>query len=134
MTALSPFFRTVRMGMTRRLAGGMSTVDGEIKRMLKSDWEAVEESDPDGAGALRKACEKALAENATKIAEGMARKAAEGNVLCGRFLDDRAAEHREKREAQSRKPKRSLATEWASEPEWTEEDEAAAKAEQSKTV
>lgn len=109
-------------------------MEQEIERMLKSDWEAVEESDPDGAGALRKACEKALAENAMAIAEGMARKAAGGSVPCGTFLDDRAIEHKKLSEAQSRKPKRSLAMEWASEPEWSEEDEAAMNAEQSKTV
>jgi len=107
-------------------------MEQEIEQTLKN-WETRGENDPDRSGALRKACAKVLAENATRIAEGIAKKAAEGNVECARFLEDRAKEHREC-EAQARTPKRSLAREWANEPEWTEEDEAAMSAEQAKTV
>lgn len=102
--------------------------------MLKSDWETIEASDPDGAGAIREESAKVLAANAPRIVEGMAKKAAEGSVPCATFLDDRAKEHKELSEALVRKPKRSLATEWAHEPEWTEEDEAAMRAEQTKSA
>lgn len=115
----------------------MKTLDDamerEIEQRLKG-WPTSGEDNPEGTAALRKASAEASRKYSTLIAEGMAKKACEGNVRCAEFLDDRAREHKELIEARTRKPKRSLATEWAHEPEWTDEDDAAAKAEQRKSV
>jgi hypothetical protein len=69
--------------------------------------------------AMRQAAANVLREKCSPIANGMAEKAAQGDVRCARFLCDLANEDKELTLAQEKRVKRSLATEWANEPEWT---------------
>lgn len=73
--------------------------------------------------ALREAAAKLLRENAAEIAEILCKRAVEGDEGCQEHLCDLAREHLELSKAKRKGAKRSLATEWANEPEWTEEDE-----------
>lgn len=71
---------------------------------------------------MRSAAAKALCEACDRIASGMAKKAEDGDVRSARFLCDLADEDQEISVAQEKQQaKRSLATEWANEPEWTPE-------------
>lgn len=69
--------------------------------------------------AMRQAAANALRDKCNPIANGIAEKAAQGDVRCARFLCDLANEDKERTLAQEKKVKRSLATEWANESEWT---------------
>jgi len=81
-----------------------------------------------GISAMRAAAAKVLFENAPEIAAMHLAKALKGDERSLTILRDLAREHKEFSKAERKGPKRSLATEWANEPEWTEEDERAAKA------
>jgi hypothetical protein len=81
-----------------------------------------------GIDALRAASERFLREKALLIAEMLGQRAVAGDETCMKLLCDLAEEHKELSQAKKKGAKRSLATEWANEPEWTEEDERAAQA------
>lgn len=68
--------------------------------------------------AMRTAAANALHKDCDLIASGMAKKAAEGDTRSARFLCDLANERKELTAAQQKHVRRSLATEWANEPEW----------------
>ena len=82
-----------------------------------------------GMDALRAEAARVLLENASLFAEMLGKKAIEGDKICLKFLCELAREHMELSKAESKGPKRSLATEWMNEPEWTDEDERAARGE-----
>jgi hypothetical protein len=71
--------------------------------------------------AVRESVAKAFREHSDEIAEGLLGKCKEGNVQAIKLGYELASENKELVVAQERKaaPKRSLATEWANEPEWT---------------
>ena len=71
-----------------------------------------------GSDAMRKAAAEALRVHCVAIANKLAEKAAQGNVQCARLLLDLADQEKELNLAQGQRVKRSLATEWANQPEW----------------
>ena len=93
------------MGLRFDCGAGTDAIEGKVK-----EQEAIDAMRAAAAHALRKDCDI--------IASGMAKKAAEGDTRSGRFLCDLANEHKELTAAQQKRVKRSLATEWANEPEW----------------
>lgn len=68
--------------------------------------------------AMRTAAANALSKHCKLIASGMAKKAAEGDIRSAQFLCDLANKHKDLTATQQKRVKRSLATEWANEPEW----------------
>jgi len=80
--------------------------------------------------AMRAAAAKVLLEKAVEIAQSLGAKALGGNERCFKILCELASQYKEQQAIleRQRRPKRSLAMEWANEPEWTEEDERAAQA------
>lgn len=80
---------------------------------------------------LRKACAKALREHSDAIAKSLLDHGLDGNVQCLKLLTFLGAKDKSRQpkppEPEPPKPKRSLATEWANEPEWVDpEDEPSA--------
>jgi DNA-binding phage protein len=77
-----------------------------------------------GIDAVREAIAEKLLEDADKVAEGLIAKAKEGNLAAFKVAYQVAGEDKAIREALERalSPKRSLAAEWASEPEWSGDD------------
>lgn len=77
-----------------------------------------------GVDAVRESVAKKAREHSDEIADGLIDKSKEGNVAAIKFTYETAAEDKELREALARAafPRRSLATEWASEPEWSGDD------------
>jgi hypothetical protein len=74
-----------------------------------------------GVDAVRESVAKKLLQNADEVAEGLVGKTMEGNVPAFQAAYKVAGEDKAMREALERalRPTRSLATEWASEPEWS---------------
>lgn len=71
-----------------------------------------------GIDALRDAADGALKEQYDSIAKALAENSAKGNIQSAKLLCDLA--ERKKRESTGKvKNKRSLATDWGLEPEWT---------------
>jgi hypothetical protein len=83
-------------------------------------------SDPLSADAAR-----VLREKAPEIADTLGVKAVEGHGPSLKSLNQLSGKHKEEQAILElrHRPKRSLATEWMNEAEWTEEDERAAQAE-----
>ena len=77
-----------------------------------------------GSDAVRQSIAAKLLENADEVAEGLIAKAKEGNLTAFKIAYQVAGEDKAVREALERalNPTRSLAEEWASEPEWNGDD------------
>lgn len=97
-------------------------------------------ADEQGARGSRKAAHghdrlcaliaKALGEHAGEIADALMKKCREGDLRSIKLAHEIAAAYQEEPASpEPPEPKRSLATEWANEPEWTDEDEQALQAE-----
>jgi hypothetical protein len=85
---------------------------------------AKREAATHGCEEMMRAAADALRESSGAIADAMAEKARAGDVRCANFLLALAGQAMELSALKNKAPKRSLATEWANEPEWTDEDAA----------
>ena len=77
-----------------------------------------------GSDAVRESIARAVRDNSDEIAAGLIGKSKEGNVPAIKCAYEIAGEQKELCLALERQlaPKKSLATEWANEPEWTGDD------------
>jgi hypothetical protein len=100
---------------------------GELKTAMAASEAAVY-----GVDRLREAIANAVNENAEEIAQAFVLECKEGDPRCIKLAEDITARHKAEQIVleRQRRTKRSLATELANEPEWTEEHEKALDAKQ----
>jgi hypothetical protein len=78
-----------------------------------------------GIDSMRESADRSLKKNSDLIVKGLLDRSIKGEVSPAKYLCALAGDSKELSLALERKfkPKRSLATEWANEPEWTGEDD-----------
>lgn len=113
-----------------QLRGGLSGNGGqmsEAKRKLvvmDSPRKQETEQQPDrigGASEMRVAADIVLQEKSLEIANALAQSSMDGHIQSARFLYELAEENEKLGPAEGARKLRSLADEWAAEPEWLAE-------------
>lgn len=74
-----------------------------------------------GAGEMRCAADIVLREKSLEIADALAKSSLDGHIQSAKFLYELAGEHERLSPAEGAHKLRSLASEWAAEPEWLAE-------------
>lgn len=74
-----------------------------------------------GAQDMRLAANMVLEESSLEIARALAKSSMDGHIQCARFLYDLAEYHEKLGATELSRTIRSLASEWAAEPEWLAE-------------
>jgi len=89
------------------------------KRKKQAGTRTVAKGKTPGAQELRKAASKALARNSELIANSLSSSSVEGNLQSTKLLYELAELSEERGESQGARKFLSMASKWASEPQWS---------------